>query len=228
MTRLHKYKAIIFDLDDTLLNTSEYILPQAELESCQAMINAGLKADLQSLLSLRKKLHFEKPEVPVIPLMVEKLEVPDELASKVIAAGNTAFYHREIKEPLVLYNGAQDLLEELCQDVKLFLVTAGDKKTQMQKVEGLYLEEYFEKIYVVDPLKAGQKFYSFSEIQDAYDLMSDKILSVGNRISSDLSPAKRLNWRTCWIKQGEYNSVGELSKDVDFTFNSIDQLLDFC
>lgn len=228
MTRLHKYKAIIFDLDDTLLNTSDYILPQAIKESNEAMVKAGAPSTADQLYKLRIKLHAENPEEPVIPMMVKSLGLDDEAAARVTKAGLDAFYNRDVKEPLVLYNGAQDLLEELCQDVKLFLVTAGEKKTQMQKIEGLFLEDFFEKIFVVDPSKSGQKFYAFSEIQDTYDLMSDKILSIGNRISSDLTPAKRLNWRTCWVKQGEYKYSESSLKDADFTFNSIDQLLDFC
>ncbi len=47
------FEIITFDLDDTLLDTSAELIPNAAKEACHAMIGGGLVCDLQTCLRVR-------------------------------------------------------------------------------------------------------------------------------------------------------------------------------
>ena len=64
------FRTIIFDLDDTLLETSRLLVPQAERESCLEMIAAGLDCDLDTCLKARR--NFIKQKVSIIKKRISK------------------------------------------------------------------------------------------------------------------------------------------------------------
>ena len=47
---------LIFDLDDTLIDTTCLIVPQAAKKSCEALVGGGVQASLEQLLIRRKVL----------------------------------------------------------------------------------------------------------------------------------------------------------------------------
>lgn len=44
-------KCIAFDLDDTLVDTSQLLVPLAARQACEAMINNGVKGDIDTCLA---------------------------------------------------------------------------------------------------------------------------------------------------------------------------------
>ena len=70
-----KVTTLIFDLDDTLLETSRLLVPQATRESCLAMIQAGLKADLETCLNARKNLLTKNLRNNIFEALVSELGV---------------------------------------------------------------------------------------------------------------------------------------------------------
>jgi len=223
--------AIVFDLDDTLLDTQNQLVPAASRESCSAMIKAGLRGDVEVCVAERRRFMRQSPRENVYQHLVEHFGlVEGSDPAEVCRAGFQAFHERRIDPPLTLFSGASELLEKLKVKYELFLVTAGHKDTQKRKVQLLEIENYFTSIFYVDPSIGENKGQAFQEIQKKVVRPNAEFLSVGNRVDSDLAPAKSLGWKTCWVKTGEYVHLkpADRFEIPDFEISNIVELEEAC
>lgn len=224
------FKVIAFDLDDTLLDTSGLILPQAIQESCQAMIEAGLPCSEAECVQTRALLHRTLPGRDVHELLVQYFVPGKNQGQNIVRAGKKAFYDREVRETLELFPSARELLQTLRAKYKTFLVTSGSQKTQQQKIKKLKLEPLFESLHIVDPFKGETKLSAFRDIQIHTDVDPSLCLSVGNRLDTDIRLAKQLGWKGCWVKQGEHAHLGpQIPLDnPDYEISHIHDLMTVC
>ncbi len=231
MNQIH---SIIFDLDDTLLDTTRSLVEPALRETCLAMVQAGLPGSVESCLKTRETLLQRGPKANWMESIIDThlADSPD-LAFKrsdILEAGKLAFYEREIKEDLHLMPGARDVLEKLQGSYPLFLVTAGSLRTQQKKVTLTGLASYFEHIIYVNELTGESKDQAFREMGQRTQKAPSGFLSVGNRIDTDLRPAKNLGWTTCWVKYGEYISLTPeaVGHQPDYIIENIRELVPLC
>lgn len=99
---------------------------------------------------------------------------------------------------------AKSNLEKLRQSYRLFLLTQGRVHFQRQKVESLGIASYFEDILIFHPDEGLTKTDFFVKVQTRTGLAPHEHLSIGNRLSTDLRPAKKLGWKTCLFAHGEH------------------------
>jgi FMN phosphatase YigB (HAD superfamily) len=66
-----KIQFIIFDMDDTLFDTYGQLVKPASLESCRAMIDAGLNAEIDQCLKARHDLGLSKPRADIYKELVK-------------------------------------------------------------------------------------------------------------------------------------------------------------
>ena len=223
-------KSIIFDLDDTLLDTSGFLIPIAARESCQAMIDAGLNCDLETCLRTRTELLKTNPRSQVYRELAETIGVrADTYVNDVAFAGHKAFHSRNVEENIRLRDGAIDLLKSLQGKYRLLLVTAGDPKTQRRKIELLNIAHFFEQIEIVDVLTQSKQ-EAFTKLQKEFGGTPFEYMSVGNRVDSDIAPAKRLGMKTCWVRYGEHVHMKPENADetADFQIEELKDLPQVC
>jgi len=221
-------KALAFDLDDTLLDTSGLLVETAYEEACSAMIQAGLNTDIQTCTRFRKEAFKKDSKDNIFSFIATKFGAKDK--QKIANIGYAAFYHRDVREDLDLMPGVRDMLTLLQANYTLYLVSSGAKSTQNQKVEILKMAHWFENIYFVDPALDETKKMAFSQILETYHYKPTELLCVGNRMDDEISAAKSLGMPACLVNYGEY--VGLKAKDKagapDFTIEKITDLLSVC
>ena len=120
---------VIFDLDDTLIDTRNVLLPLAMARVSEAI---GVPVDQ---LNDRGK-HIDELLAPV-----------DGLSDEQRAAAAEAWHRPEVP-PLEPLPGARELLTELRGRVRLFLLTRGHPARQKQKVKQCGLGPYFEDVVI--------------------------------------------------------------------------------
>jgi len=185
-----KIRAVVFDLDDTLIDTTGQLLIPAHTEAAAAMISAGLPGSLEEVARKRIDLARAHPREPVDVLLARFYGVTDEA---VVVAGHEAFYNRTVRS-LKPFDDAVPVLESLASDgIACLCVTAGHPDTQHRKLEISGLAPHLESVCVVAP--EDPKEGAIAELLRRLDLRPDETVVIGDRIDREISAARRLG---CW------------------------------
>lgn len=198
-------KCIAFDLDDTLVDTSQLLVPLAARHACEAMINNGVKADIDTCLAWRASKAAEMTHQEIFQSFIDKYG--STTPNIALQAAMKAFYNPEVPPRLPLMDGAEDNLKKLSQKYVLFLVTSGEPEAQSRKIKAAGIESYFKKIYLVNNFKKEEKKDAFLDILKSENIQPEELLSIGNRLSQEIRHAKICGAKTCYFCHGEH--VGE-------------------
>ncbi len=205
------YTHIIFDLDDTLLDTSGSLIPAAARRAVEAMIKAasGSENDPRIWLARRTEILQKDPRADV---WLRLAKGDDEVAD----IGRRAFFTHPIEllpdEAMRLTEGAKEILEWSRERAVLHLVTSGDEITQKKKIARLGIAPFFESIQIVDATHTAagpsRKLEAFRKTAERFpDVLAERLISIGNRVDTDLGAAKLIGWKTAWIRYGEHASL---------------------
>lgn len=198
-------KCIAFDLDDTLVDTSQLLVPLAARQACEAMIENGVKGDIDTCLAWRASKAAELTHQEIFQGFIDKYG--STTPNIALQAAMKAFYNPEVPPRLPLMDGAEDNLKKLSQKYVLFLVTSGEPTAQSRKIAAAGIESYFKKIYLVNNFKQEQKKDAFLDIIKSENIQPEELLSIGNRLSQEIRHGKLCGARTCYFCHGEH--VGE-------------------
>ena len=225
---MQKYKSLAFDLDDTLLDTSGLLVPMAAKKSCEAMIAAGLQCELKDCLQMRQELAANLSHTEIFTQIANRFGTNQK--GKAIHDALEKFYNPEFPETLPLMSGAIDNLQKLGQSYNLFLVTMGAPEAQMRKIKALNIEKHFKKIYILNGFIGERKESAFLDIIKNMQHRPNELLSIGNRLSSEIRDGKKVGADTCYFAYGEH--VGETPRcpedHPDFTITQHKDLIPQC
>lgn len=214
---------IIFDLDDTLIDTSGCITPVKLEMALERMIEAGLTVpDPVDALELLKRLDSVADSAR--NTLSEFLEIlgADE---KFYHIGVTEIYG-DLPEDIAIFplDQAVEILTELKERHQLALVTIGKTEQQLAKMKKAGIDStIFSKIAVSEN---RDKKPHYQAIVEALGVTPEETIVLGDRIAIDLSPAKELGCKTIQMRWGRgLNSIPAPSKsDVDFAISELKQI----
>ncbi|OFZ30539.1 MAG: hypothetical protein A2622_09090 [Bdellovibrionales bacterium RIFCSPHIGHO2_01_FULL_40_29] len=221
-------RAIAFDLDDTLLDTSGILVPQASSLSFQILIDAGLNMTLEECQNRRVKLIKSISHKDVFLKLATEHGTSETLnaLNKAIAA----FYEPHIPNALPLLPGARENLDYLKSKYKLYLVTAGAEKTQRSKAKALGVENYFDQIFVTNSLIKQRKADTFREIIHINQIQTTELLCIGNSLLSEIHDALEIGAKACYFEFGEERGLisTEKNKQPHYHIRSHHELISTC
>jgi len=226
-----RFKAVIFDLDDTLFDTWSSCYPAAARESCEAMVREGLNCTSDQCVKERENFFKTMPRSDVFQHIVSHFGVNGGRSSDAVAAlGKKAFHARQVEKNIRLFSGVKETLAELQGTYMVFLVTSGDPTTQKQKVEILRIREFFTHIYYVNTLLKQRKSSAFMEILEHTDMNPRNVLCVGDRRDREIAEGKRLGFVTCLVRRTHQSVIRpDFPEEVpDFEIDRISELIEKC
>lgn len=199
-------KAVIFDLDDTLISEKEYIRSGFR----QVAINISKEYNLErdNVYELLLEI-FEKDSKNVFNRLLDKLNISYEIDD----IKKLVDIYRGHKPEIKLYDDAKYILDTLYKKgIKLGIITDGYKITQRNKLEALNIDNYFECIIVTDEL--GREFWKphsrpYEIMRDKLNLDYDEMVYVGDNVSKDFVTANKLGMNTIFINRigGVYSGI---------------------
>ena len=199
-------KAVIFDLDDTLISEKEYV--RSGFRQVAINISDEYKLDMNEVYKLLLDT-FEEDSKNVFNRVFDKLNISYEIddIKKLVEI------YRGHKPEIKLYDDAKYILDTLYKKgIKLGMITDGYKITQRNKLEALNIEDYFECIVVTDEL--GREFWkphrkSYEIMKNKLKLDYDEMVYVGDNLSKDFVTANKLGMKTVFINriEGVYSGV---------------------
>jgi FMN phosphatase YigB (HAD superfamily) len=227
-----KYKAVIFDLDDTLFDTSRLCVLPAAREAFAAMIEAGLQGTVDDLNHERVKFEHQRPGADFIQHVVEKfgLRPGNQFSIDSIAEiGRTRFSETPVNEKIFVYSGVREMLGDLHSRYMIFLVTLGDPEIQTLKVRLLKIEGFFNKIFYLNKSLKQTKTEAFGKILATTGFSPEEYLCIGNRLDLEIAQAKALGMDTCFV-QTERHRQEPVTKEEqpDYKVHRISEIMRVC
>lgn len=227
---MNKYKHIIFDLDDTILDfqdseekalkqiITKFKLPYNEQTiACYKRINDGLWHQLEEGLISRDEVLTTR-----FSLFLQEFSI-DENGAKV-----EAMYREHLNEGHKTIAQAEELLNTLSKlDCKLYVGTNGVGKTQRKRLEDAKLHGYFEQLFISEEIGYEKPSpYFFNHIFDALQTSrKEEFLMIGDRLTSDIQGANNVGIDSVW-----FNPKGSIpdpeSPKSTYTVSSLMQIID--
>lgn len=214
---------IIFDLDDTLIDTSRVITPIKLKQALEAMQKEGcfipdFQEALGQLLALNEKAESAKDALKEFVFLRKAAE-------KFFLLGIDVVYSPlEENFSVSPTEGAIDLLSYLCGEHNLAIVSIGKEAQQLFKMKKAGIDSRFFYKIILSEERDKKKHYQ--QLMKEWGVTASEVIVCGDRILLDLLPAKELGCTTVHIKQGRGVHSKGPPGSVDFTIENLVEFTD--
>jgi len=216
-----KIKAIIFDLDDTLLN-EDFTSDKALTLGIEAMIEKGFKVKVIEGLKKIKEIIKEDPTLDKFRELAKSFGQEND---EIINAGHDKYINADIDE-FEIFPDTIDVLNKLKGlGIKMALISGGSEKYQNKKIDFSKIRNYFDFIYIS---KVNEKKEFFDKVIKDFDVDPIVIMDVGNRIDSEIKIGNELDMITVRMLKGKYRflSPREDNEKADYEINNLTEILE--
>jgi len=208
-------KAVIFDLDNTLLDFIS-MKESAVTSAVHAMIEAGLDLDEKSsyerIITLYQETGWENQQIFDIFLK----EKTGEVDNKYLAAAIVS-YRRAREATLRLYPDVQRTLNVLTKmGLKLAVVSDAPSREAWMRIYYLNLHHVFDLVLTFDDV--GERKPSpkgFEMALEKLGIKTDEALMIGDWPERDVVGASKLGIKTIYAKYGDTFGTVESGADWD-------------
>lgn len=215
-------KAIIFDLDNTLIDFVRMKKLSCEA-AIDAMIDNGLKISRRNALNIMFELYGKYGWEYQKIFQVFLKEVSGKIDYRIMASGIVAY--RKIKEGLLYsYPGVSSTLNELRKrGYKLVILSDAPRVQAWIRLAAMGIQDKFDYVITFDDTKRKKPDKKpFLLALKKLNLKPEEVVMIGDSVNRDLKTANRLGMKTVLAKYGQTQKE---SGRVDYKINNISQLL---
>ncbi|OGI12286.1 hypothetical protein A3K64_03100 [Candidatus Micrarchaeota archaeon RBG_16_36_9] len=216
-------KAIIFDLDNTLIDFMRMKKLSCEA-AMDAMISAGLEIEKKKGLKIMFDLYFQYGLEYQKIFQVFLRKVLGRIDYGIMASGIVAY--KRVKEGLLYpYPNVVPTLNQLKKSYKLVILTDAPRIQAWIRLAAMNIQDKFDFVITFDDTKTkktGNKPFLFA--LKKLKLRPEECMMVGDSLRRDLSTAKKLGFKTAFAKYGEDQESARVKPD--FIINNIKELLE--
>ena len=217
-------RAIIFDLDNTLLDFVK-MKQFAVKAAITAMIEAGLNVDeekaYQDIFDLYVEKGWENQQVFDDYLN----QTVGNVSNKILAAGIVS-YRRAREATLLVYpNVNKTLIELIKMGIQLSVVSDAPSREAWMRLYYLNLHHVFDPVLTFDD--TGVRKPSPKPFKMALEIMKstpDEVLMIGDWPERDVVGAKQIGIKTIFARYGD--TFGTVDSGADWDVNDIYELVD--
>ena len=207
------FKNFIFDLDGTVINSSEEVL--------ECFKKAFKKADIKI-----DETRFTSDVIgPPIKEILKNLSPSiSDIELDIVIKNFREIYDNDENDISIIYNGVYEALENLKkQGCRLFMATFKPKKPTLRIIKQFNLS-YFEDIYTVDKFEYPiTKEEMIKEIIQKYNLKKEETVMVGDALS-DIKAAHAAGIKGVGALYGYGDNKTPLIENADILIESMGEL----
>ena len=208
-------KAIIFDLDNTLLDFVK-MKQFAVKASIRAMNEAGLNVDEESGYKDVMELYMTTGWENQLVFDDYLKQTTGEVSNKILAAGVVA-YRRAREATLLVYpNVNKTLIELLKAQIRLAVVSDAPSREAWMRLYYLNLHHVFDPVLTFDDTGARKPSPKpFKLALDKMNVSPDEALMIGDWPDRDVVGAKQIGMKTIFARYGDTFGTKESGADWD-------------
>tara|TARA_B100000941_G_scaffold290749_1_gene274479 strand:+ start:3127 stop:3810 length:684 start_codon:yes stop_codon:yes gene_type:complete len=208
-------KAIIFDLDNTLLDFVK-MKQFAVKASIRAMNEAGLNVDEESGYKDVMELYMTTGWENQLVFDDYLKQTTGEVSNKILAAGVVA-YRRAREATLLVYpNVNKTLIELLKAQIRLAVVSDAPSREAWMRLYYLNLHHVFDPVLTFDDTGARKPSPKpFKLALDNMNVGPDEALMIGDWPDRDVVGAKQIGMKTIFARYGDTFGTKESGADWD-------------
>ena len=217
-------KAIIFDLDNTLLDFIK-MKQFAVKAAITAMNEAGLHVDEDKAYQDIFDLYMEKGWENQLVFDDYLNQTTGEVSHKILAAGIVS-YRRAREATLLVYpNVNKTLIQLIKMGIKLAVVSDAPSREAWMRLYYLNLHHVFDPVLTFDDTgvrKPSPK--PFEMALDQLSVKADEAIMIGDWPERDVEGAKQLGIKTIYARYGD--TFGTVESGADWDINDVSEILD--
>jgi putative hydrolase of the HAD superfamily len=215
-------KAIIFDLDNTLIDFMKMKKLSCEA-AMDAMISAGLKINKEKGLKIMFQLYSEYgfEYQKIFQAFLKK--VLGRIDYGIMASGIVAY--RRVKEGLLYpYPNVIPTLNQLKRKYRLAILSDAPKIQAWIRLAAMQIQDKFDLVITFDETKSKKpSLKPFLYILKKLKLKPEECVMIGDSLKRDIAPAKKLDVVSVFAKYGSSEKVGKIKPD--FEINDFSEIL---
>lgn len=212
-------EALLFDLDDTLVDTYGTLIEPLEAGASHRMCteDPGLPSarELTAFLLELRRSHPDQVEDKL------RCRFPG-LREEALAARRKLLTSVPIDQ-LGIVPAVRDLLGKLRRGYRIYLLTAGEREFQEAKIQTLGLRDVFDEIVIVSSGSEADKEAAIASFLVRHGHSAGKMVVIGNRLDKEIRSGNRLRLPTVWLRRGEGSGLvpGEATGIPDHVITDI-------
>jgi|TARA_A100001011_G_scaffold46223_1_gene43607 putative hydrolase of the HAD superfamily len=217
-------RAIIFDLDNTLLDFVK-MKQFAVKASIRAMNEAGLNVDEESGYKDVMELYMTTGWENQLVFDDYLKQTTGEVSNKILAAGVVA-YRRAREATLLVYpNVNKTLIELLKSQIRLAVVSDAPSREAWMRLYYLNLHHVFDPVLTFDDTGARKPSPKpFKLALDKMNVGPDEALMIGDWPDRDVVGAKQIGMKTIFARYGD--TFGTKESGADWDVNDIYEVVE--
>lgn len=202
------YSALLFDLDDTLLDFQA--AERAALAGVFRQLSLPLRPDLDAVQRQYKTINealwrdHENGTVSVEEIFASRFpRLFTALGLDADGLEAEALYRQGLNEDATLMPDALAVLTRLAPHYELHLISNGKPDTQRQRLARSGLERFFGKLFISQEIGSPKPEPAFFQaVFDALpELAPGEMLAIGDSITADICGAKNAGIDSCWLNR---------------------------
>jgi len=209
---------ILFDLDDTLINT-KYTVETAAAHLFKKNVHAFPHHSREQFLaawheSLPKYFKFyEIGKMSLYDLGINRiLDLSEQEVTKKQAKAMYEGYLQILNTSTVLFDDAIPCLEQL-KDYRLGVITNGQTKLQSKKIQDVELHPWFEHMVISEQVGVAKPHpHIFEFTKGLFQADEEQFLYIGDKLDSDAQASTKSGFIGVWLnrngQKSEYNLDG--------------------
>ena len=221
---LDKYKYLLFDLDDTLLDFGKaQVLAFKKLLEDENIEYSDELFEQYEIINKSLWRSFERGEISNKVVTSERfIRFFALFGMKVDGSKVDNRFRSYLAEGNQLFEGIVEMLEKLSLTHKLYIASNGIGITQHTRLKNNNLNKYFDKIFISEEIGSKKPDREFFDIILKEIGVEDKgeVLMIGDTLTSDILGANNVGIDSCLvdihgIENPEINPTYKIAKTID-------------
>lgn len=223
MKYLNGYKAMLFDLDDTLLDRDNAVdkLFFIMLEKCYEDIDDSIKRGmLQKFKEYDKRSYGQKDKTKVLASFFDAYPPKYRIPNNDILA----FWNNHFPYCFAVNQDRINIVNKIKSQVKVAIITNGTVHRQKAKIMSTNLHNYFDTIIISDEVGFSKPDKRIFELAlNKLNVQPEDTLFVGDDLERDISGCQNANIKGVWFNPRRINNATEIKPFAEI--DSFEQLL---